>query len=78
MVIMKYQIELKVHGQNLELKTNDADFALYLNCTLLEDFDIKGNNSRLSVLRAYVRSVHELYIQTNSVEKLVHKIELLT
>lgn len=75
---MKYQIELKVHGQNLELKTNDADFALYLNCTLLDDFEIEGNNSRLSVLKAYVKSVYELYLQNKSVEKMLHKIELLT
>lgn len=75
---MKYQIELQVHSQNLELKTNDADFALYLNCTLLKDFEIEGNNSRLSVLRAYVKSVYELFLYEKSVEKIVHKIELLT
>jgi len=75
---MKYQIELKVHGQDLECKTDDADFALYLNCTILEDFEIEGNNSRLSVLRAYVKSVYELYLQNKAVEKMVNKIELLT
>ena len=75
---MKYQIELKVHGQKFDLKSNDADFALYLNCILLEDFEIESNNSRLSVLRAYVKSVYELYLQNKSVEKIVNKIELLT
>lgn len=75
---MKYQIELKVHGQKFDLNISDADFALYLNCTVLEDFEIESNNSRLSVLRAYVKSVYELYLQDKSVEKLVRKIELLT
>ena len=75
---MKYQIELQVHSQKLDLKTDDADFALYLNCTILEDFEIEGNNSRLSALRAYVKSVYALYLQNKSVEKMIHKIELLT
>jgi len=75
---MKYQIELKIHGQKLDLKTCDADFALYLNCSILKDFEIEGNNSRLSVLKAYVKSVYELYLQDKAVKKIVHKIELLT
>ena len=75
---MKYQIELKVHGQKFDLKSSDADFALYLNCTILEDFEIEGNNSRLSVLRAYVKSVYELYLQDKAAKRMVHKIEMLT
>ncbi len=61
-----------------DIKISDDDFDLYLNICVLEDFELEGNNSRLSVLRAYVKSVYELYQQDKSVEKLAHKLELLT
>ena len=77
-MLMQFQIELKVHSQKLDLKTCDADFALFLNCTLLDDFEMEGNNSRLSMLRAYVKSVYELYLQEKAVSQMLHKIELLT
>lgn len=61
----------------LGAKTNDAYFVLCLKCTILDNFEIEDNNSRLSVLRACVKSVYELYPQDKSVEKLAHKLELL-
>ena len=74
---MNYQLELKVHGQKFDLKTDSDDFAFYLYRRVIEDFEVEGNNSRVMLLKAYVRQVYELYILQESSEKIIDKIELL-
>ena len=74
---MNYQLELKVHGQNFDLKTDSDDFAFYLYRRVIEDFEVEGNNSRVMLLKAYVRQVYELYMLQESSEKIIDKIELL-
>ena len=60
---MKYQIELKVHGQKLECKTNNPDFAIFLNRALLDDFALDKNNTRVTALRSYVKVCYQLFLQ---------------
>ena len=75
---MKYQFEIKVHGQIFDIRTDEGDFALYLNCTILDDFEIEGNNSRLIALRSYVKVSYQLFLHEQAVDEMIHKIELLT
>ena len=74
---MQYQIELKLHSKNHTIDIADDDFALYLYRSIADDFDIEGNNSRLVLLRSYVGKVYQLYLQQQSTEEMLHKIELL-
>ena len=75
---MKYQFELKVHGQSYDLNVEEDDFSLYLYRSISEDFEIGKNNSRISALRAYVKVCHQLFLQNESVDEIVHRIEQLT
>ena len=74
---MEYQIDLKVYGQKYDLKIQEDDFSLYLYKNIIEDFKINDNNSRLVMLRAYVKSVYSLYQQQKRVERIIDKIEEL-
>jgi len=74
---MQYQLELKVHSQKFNLKTDSDDFAFYLYRRVIEDFKVEENNSRVMLLKAYVRQVYELYMLQESSEKIIDKIELL-
>ena len=74
---MKYQFELKIHGKSFNLQTDEDDFSLYLYKSILEDFEIEENNSRLITLIAYVKSVYELYLHERAVDEMIDKIELL-
>ena len=75
---MQYQIELKLHSQNHTIDIADDDFALYLYRNVADDFEIEGNNSRLVLLRAYIKQAYELYLQQRATEEIIDKIELLT
>ena len=75
---MQYQLELKVHGQKLDLKTDNDDFAFYLYRGVIEDFEVAENNSRVMLLQAYIKKVYQLYLLQESSEKILDKIELFT
>ena len=74
---MQFQIEVMFHSQNHTINIYDEDFALYLYRKMIQDFKIDGNNSRIVLLRAYVKKVYELYLQQKTTEQMLHKIELL-
>ena len=74
---MQCQIEIMLHSQKHTIDIADDDFALYLYRSVTDNFDVEGNNSRLVILRSYVKQVYELYLQQKSTEKMLHKIELL-
>jgi len=74
---MQCQIEIMLHSQNHTIDIEHDDFALYLYRSVTDDFAVEENNSRLVMLRAYVRKVYELYLQQQSTEQILHKIELL-
>jgi len=75
---MEYEITLKVHSQLFDLKSSDANFTIFLYRCIEDDFEIKGNNSRLTALRAYVKVCYQLFLQEEVAKKITHKIELLT
>jgi len=66
-----------LHSQKHTIDIVDDDFALYLYRSVADDFDVEGNNSRLVMLRSYVKKVYELYLHQKSTEQLINKIELL-
>ena len=74
---MQYQFELKVHGRVHDIKSSDDDFMLYIYRIATDDFKIDENNSRTTLLQAYVRSVYKLYLQSKSINTMIHKIEML-
>jgi len=74
---MQFQIEIMLHSQNHTIDIENDDFALHLYRSIADDFDIEGNNSRLVLLRAYVKKNYELYLSQKSTKHMLHKIELL-
>ena len=75
---MQYQIEIMLHSQNHTISIKDDNFAMHLSRSILDDFEIEGNNSRLVMLSAYVKSVYSLYKQEQTTKQMLHKIELLS
>ena len=74
---MQYQFELKVHTRVHNIKSADDDFMLYVYRAVDDDFKLAENNSRTTLLQAYVRSVYKLYLQSKSINTMIHKIEML-
>lgn len=67
-------IPLKVHSQNYEIKVKD-DFTIWLSISLFNDFKENPNIQRKELLRAYVRTVYELYQNEKSIDCLLEQIE---
>ena len=72
---MKYQIELKVHGRMYELQSDDLAFTFDLCKSVMDDFEIDGNNSHAVALRAYVKVCYQLFLQSESIDEMLQKLE---
>jgi len=72
---MKYQIELKVDGCLYELQSDNLSFTFDLYKQVAEDFEIDENNCRITALRAYVRVCYQLFLQRESIDDILEKIE---
>lgn len=71
---MSKKIGLYIGGRRFDVDVEDQ-FAKFLQEQMAKDFNIDGNNDLKTLLQAYVRKNHELYIENQKVEKILNKIE---
>jgi len=70
---MSKKIGLYIGGRRFDVDVEDQ-FAKFLQEQMAKDFNIDGNNDLKTLLQAYVRKNHELYIENQKVEKILNKI----
>ena len=58
--MMPYQVEVHVQNQTYIVETTDADFAIYLEVTLREDFK-STNILQQELLKAYIDVLEKIY-----------------
>ena len=71
---MSKKIGLHIGGRRFDVDVED-NFANFLTQQMSKDFKIEGNNDLKVLLQAYVRKVHNLYIQEQKIEDLIDKID---
>jgi len=71
---MSKKIGLHIGGRRFDVDVEEK-FAKFLEAQMQKDFNIEGNNDLKSLLQAYVRKSHELYLQNQKIEEIIQKIE---
>ena len=71
---MSKKIGLHIGGRRFDVDVEDK-FASFLENEMAKDFNIDGNNDLKTLLQAYVRKNHELYLQNQKIEKMLKKLE---
>ncbi len=71
---MSKRLGISISGRRYDIDVEDG-FALFLEECFREDFNTEGNNDIKVVLQAYVRKVHELFIQEQKIEEITKKID---
>jgi len=72
---MSRKLGLNIGGRRFDVDVDD-EFASFLEREMKKDFNIDGNNDLKSLLHAYVRKNHELYIQEQKIEEITKKLEI--
>ena len=70
---MSKKIALNIGGRRFDVDVED-DFAKFLERKMAKDFNMEGNNNVKTILQAYVRKNHELYLQEQTMEDIITKI----
>lgn len=73
---MSKKLGLHIGGRRFDVNVDD-EFAIYLEHQMSKDFSIEGNNDLKLLLQAYVKKTHELYIQEQTVDKILKKCDIL-
>jgi hypothetical protein len=71
---MSKRLGLHIGGRRFDVDVEDA-FAPFLQKQMSKDFNVEGNNDLKTLLQAYVRKSHELYMQESEIEKVIKKCE---
>ena len=71
---MSKKIGLHIGGRRFDVDVEEK-FALFLEKEMADDFNIDGNNDLKTLLQAYVRKNHELYLQNKKIDEILKKIE---
>jgi len=71
---MSKKIGLYIGGRRFDVDVEDQ-FAEFLQEQIAKDFNIDGNNDLKTLLQAYVRNNHELYIQNQKIEEILKNID---
>lgn len=71
---MSKKISLRI-GSVLYDMDAEEPFYTYLNKQLEEDFSINGNNELKTLLKAYMKKTHELYVQELEMKEILSKLE---
>ena len=72
---MGRKVSLRIAGRPYEIKDIQEPFVSFLEQQLKKDFSLDGNNDVLSLLQAYIRKNHELFLQEQNAKALIQKIE---
>lgn len=73
---MSTKIALKVGGKRFDVDVED-DFAIFLNEQIAIDFKIDANNEIKTLLQAYIRKSHNLFIQEQNIQDILEECENL-
>jgi len=71
---MSEKIGIKIVGRNFTVDA-DGEFATFLQDQITQDFNFEGNNSVETLLLAYVRRTHNLFLQEKEMAKIVEKLD---
>ncbi len=71
---MTKKLGLNIGGRRFDVDVED-EFASFLEHEMSKDFNIDGNNDLKTLLQAYVRKSHELFVQEKKMQEIVKKIE---
>ncbi|HEY9203405.1 hypothetical protein [Sulfurimonas sp.] len=71
---MSKKLGLNIGGRRFDVDVEDS-FAIFLQEQMRKDFNIEGNNDLKTLLQAYVRKNHELFLQEQRIEEITKKLE---
>ena len=71
---MSKKIGLHIGGRRFDVDVEEK-FAIFLENQMSKDFNMDGNNDLKSILQAYVRKNHELYLQNEQIEQIIKKVD---
>jgi len=71
---MSKKIGLHIGGRRFDVDVEEK-FAIFLENQMEKDFNMDGNNDLKSILQAYVRKNHELYLQNEQIEKIIKNVD---
>ena len=72
---MSRKLGLNIGGRRFDVDVEDS-FATFLEQQLRKDFNVEGNNDLKTVLQAYIRKTHELFLQESKIEEITKKLEI--
>jgi DNA-binding transcriptional regulator YhcF (GntR family) len=68
--------KLNIHIVNRKFEVDvDGEFALFLRAQASKDFNMEGNNDIKTLLQAYVKKNHELFIQEQEIKNILKKLD---
>jgi len=71
---MSKKINLRIAGRPFDVDVSEP-FLTFLKQQMGKDFNLDGNNEVKTLLQAYVRKNHELFLQEERMKKMIEKIE---
>lgn len=71
---MSKKLGLNIGGRRFDVDVEEA-FAVFLQEQMKKDFNIEGNNDLKTLMQAYVRKTHELFLQEQRIEEITKKLE---
>ena len=71
---MSKKLGLNIGGRRFDVDVEE-NFAVFLQEQMRKDFNIEGNNDLKTLLQAYVRKNHELFLQEQRIEEITKKLE---
>lgn len=72
---MSKKIGLNFGGRRFDVDV-DEYFASFLKQNMAKDFNMEGNNDLKTLLQAYVRKNHELYLQDKEMQEMIKKLNI--
>jgi len=71
---MSKKLGLNIGGRRFDVDVEE-NFAVFLQEQMRKDFNVEGNNDLKTLLQAYVRKNHELFLQEQRIEEITKKLE---
>ena len=71
---MSKKIGLRIAGRPFDVDVEEP-FMSFLKQQMGKDFNLDGNNEVKTLLQAYVRKNHELFIQEQKINEMLKKLE---
>ena len=72
---MSKKIGLHIAGRRFDVDVEE-EFALFLEKEIAGDFNIDGSNDLKTLLQAYIKKNHALYLQRKKIDEVLKKISV--